>query len=86
MNVPNDIKSSALAGLLFFVIANPVTYGITHNLLSKLLPVQLVNELGTPTQLGTAVHALVFGLITLLLMRLAARSRALSKVTGYDSV
>lgn len=69
-----QLKHSLWAAALYFIVANPVVYNFMQSILGSLVTITDVN--GTPTQLGTLIHALVFGLLTLLLMRVGAKRRA----------
>lgn len=63
----NKLQASLFAGLLFYVIANPVTYSIVNALFSKVgLPVAIE---GKPTGAGLLLHSAVFAGVTYLLMR-----------------
>ncbi len=60
-----QLKAAAFAGLLFYVISNPITYTIVDSV----LPLKLANN-GKPTGLGLVVHSVVFALVTFGLMLL----------------
>lgn len=60
------ILYSLESALVFFVIAAPFMYQITHAIFGKLFAVLSRN--GCPTYAGVILHALVFGLIVYLLM------------------
>lgn len=72
------LKSSAIAALLFFIVANPMTYNLTNAVLGSVIPITDSN--GAPTQVGVIVHAVVYGLITLLIMQLG-KIRGSTKTT-----
>jgi uncharacterized membrane protein YvlD (DUF360 family) len=72
-----QVKYSLMAAGLYFVVANPVTYQIVQAVLGGLVT---ISGPGGATQIGTAVHAAVFGLLSFLLMRLT------SKAAKYESV
>jgi hypothetical protein len=55
------------AVLLFFLIANPMTYRLTNSLLSGLIG-RLSDPSGCPTSLGIVIHSAVFGAIVYALM------------------
>jgi len=50
------------AALLFFIVANPMTYKLVDGLVGSLVG-RLVAPCGCPTTLGLIVHGLVFGLL-----------------------
>jgi hypothetical protein len=60
--------SNALAFILFFLVANPMTYSVTGSL--PVLGPLITDNSGMPTQVGVMVHALVFVLLMLLVARL----------------
>lgn len=62
-----EIKYSLWAAALYFTVANPVTYGIVQSLLGNV--VKISGEDG-PTQVGTLIHSVVYGLLTFLLMKI----------------
>jgi hypothetical protein len=49
------------AALLFFIVANPMTYQLVDTLLGPLLG-RIAGPGGAPTTLGLIVHSLVYGL------------------------
>ena len=53
--------SKALAFVLFFLIANPMTYDLTSKL--PLVGSMIEDGSGRPTQAGVLIHALVFILL-----------------------
>ena len=53
--------SKALAFVLFFLVANPMTYDLTSNL--PLVGGMIEDNSGRPTQFGVLIHALVFILL-----------------------
>jgi hypothetical protein len=55
--------------LLFFLIANPMTYRLTNSLLSGLTG-RLADGGGCPTSTGLLVHSAVFGILVYGLMLL----------------
>ena len=57
------------AVLLFFIIANPMTYRLTNSLLGGLVG-RLADPSGCPTSTGLLAHSAVFGLIVYGLMLL----------------
>lgn len=82
-SIPNAVKSSAIAALLFFVVANPAVYNVTQSLLGQFVTLQ--DELGAPTQAGVAIHAVVYGLLTLLIMKIGSGLKKKS-TTSYDQL
>ncbi len=58
-------KSRAVltAALLFFIVANPMTYQLVDALLGPLLG-RIAGPGGAPTTLGLIVHSLVYGLVS----------------------
>ncbi len=64
----NKIQIAAFSGLLFYVIANPITYSIVNSIFMKFrIPIAMS---GKPTGTGLIVHALVFAAVTYALMTL----------------
>lgn len=62
-------KISLLSGIIFLIISAPMLYKLTDGLLKKISPsLSLCDYSGCPTQLGLIVHAIVFVLITRMLM------------------
>lgn len=53
--------------VLFFLIANPLTYRVVNQLLGGIIGT-ISNQKGCPTTLGLVVHSIVFLLITRLSM------------------
>jgi hypothetical protein len=53
--------SKALAFVLFFLIANPMTYKLTSKL--PVVGGMITDASGKPTQVGVLIHALVFVLL-----------------------
>ncbi len=63
-------KASLLAGILFLIISAPFLYKLMDGLIKKVKPeLSICDEKGCPTPLGIAIHAVVFVLLTRLLMR-----------------
>jgi hypothetical protein len=60
------LQISLFAGLLFYVISNPVTYELVNALFRPLGIVIAVR--GKPTGLGLIVHSLVYVLVTYAMM------------------
>lgn len=64
----SKLQIAAFSGLLFYVIANPITYSMMNAVFARFgLPVETS---GKPTGLGLVVHSVVFALVTYLLMKL----------------
>jgi|688.fasta_scaffold641611_1 hypothetical protein len=51
------------AALLFFIVANPMTYQLVDALLGPLVG-RIAGPGGAPTTLGLIVHSLVYGLVS----------------------
>lgn len=51
------------AALLFFIVANPMTYQLVDSLLGPLVG-RIAGPGGAPTTLGLLVHSLVYGLVS----------------------
>jgi hypothetical protein len=62
----SKIQIAAFSALLFYVIANPITYSVVDALLSRIGFKVAIN--GKPTGSGLVLHAFVFGAVTLALM------------------
>jgi hypothetical protein len=60
-------KNSLIASLIFLVVAAPMTYTMV-NKLTSMVNIQTVDSNGTPTMTGVIVHAIVFLLLTRLVM------------------
>jgi len=66
-----------VAALLFFVISSPFTYKIVDNIVGGIVGAIIpqvahwfnIAEAGCPTTYGLAVHPVVFGVVTYLLMQ-----------------
>lgn len=77
-----EIKHSLMAAGLYFLVANPVTYSIMESILGSF--VSITDAAGRPTQIGTAIHAAVFGLLTYLLMRFLPRDTFTTTTSVFD--
>ena len=66
-----EVKYSLWAAALYFVVANPVTYGIVQSILGGVVKISGGDG---PTQIGTLIHAIVYGLLTFLLMKIGRKS------------
>lgn len=62
----SKIQIAAFSALLFYVIANPITYSIVDALLSNIGIKVAIN--GKPTGAGLVLHSIVFGAVSYLLM------------------
>jgi hypothetical protein len=54
--------------VLFFLVANPMTYDLTSKL--PLVGDYIVDSQGRPTQIGVLIHALVFCLLMTLVYKM----------------
>lgn len=74
MPAPTDMQKlqiSAFQGLLFYILANPITFRVVDGLVTSLTGPYTtfrVFENGIPTGFGLVVHAAVFFAVTLGLM------------------
>lgn len=57
---------SLLAAILFVIVGSPLTYGLVQSVLGGLVTIA---RSGAPTTAGLLVHGLVYGLLTLALMK-----------------
>lgn len=57
------LKGALIAGLMFFVISNPMVYKLVDNLLGSLLG-RIASPSGCPTNWGLIVHSAVFAAAT----------------------
>jgi len=65
------LQISAFQGLLFYVLANPITYSIVDGLFSSITGTYSnwkIAHGGNPTGFGLLVHSVVFFAVTLGLM------------------
>jgi hypothetical protein len=77
MYFSRKVQASLIAALLFFVISSPFTYKLVDSLVggivSSIAPQAAsffkIAEAGCPTNYGLAVHAVVFGLVTYVMMQ-----------------
>lgn len=63
MNIPGlppKLSAAVLAGIMFFIISNPMTYTLVDSLLGGLLG-RIASPSGCPTTWGLLVHSAVFG-------------------------
>jgi hypothetical protein len=74
MPAPTDMQKlqiSAFQGLLFYILANPITFRVVDGMITSLTGPYTtfrVFENGVPTGFGLMVHAMVFFAATLGLM------------------
>lgn len=61
------VSATLQSVLVFYIIANPMTYRIVDSLLGGVIG-RIANPGGCPTALGLIVHSLVFGAIVYSLM------------------
>lgn len=65
------VQISAFQGLLFYILANPITFSVVDSLVSVVTgpysSLKVAHQ-GNPTGFGLLVHALVYFAITLALM------------------
>jgi hypothetical protein len=74
---------SLQSALVFFVIAAPFMYKITHAIFGKLFAVLSRN--GCPTYAGVVLHAVVFGLIVYLLMVVQGAKEHFANAVAEDA-
>jgi hypothetical protein len=75
--ISRKAQASVVAALLFFVVSSPLTYrlvdslvgGVVTAVVPALAPMFKVAQAGCPTNYGLILHAVVFGVITYLLMQ-----------------
>ena len=71
-----EAQASIVASLLFFVVASPLTYRVVDSLVGGVVTAVIptfasvfkVAQAGCPTNYGLVLHAVVFGVITYVLM------------------
>lgn len=64
----SKLQLAAFAGLLFYVISNPITYSIVNGILSKVgIPIAFE---GKPNGGGLILHSVIFAVVTYVLMKL----------------
>ena len=71
MTDTQKLQISAFQGLLFYILANPITFRVVDGLVTSLTgpyTTMRVFENGIPTGFGLMVHAFVFFAVTLGLM------------------
>lgn len=61
-------KISALSAFIFTVLSLPETYALVHSIVHPLLGITVVDDKKCPTYAGVLLHALVFLVITKMLM------------------
>jgi len=64
----SKIQIAAFAGLLFYVVSNPITYEIVNGIFSRFGVPIAIN--GKPNGSGLIFHSIVFAVITYVLMKL----------------
>ena len=64
----SKIQIAAFSALLFYIIANPITYSIVDAIFSKIGIKVAIN--GKPTGSGLLLHTIVFGAVSYALMSL----------------
>lgn len=57
------LKDALIAGLMFFIISNPMVYKLVDNLLGGMLG-RIASPSGCPTNWGLMVHSAVFAAAT----------------------
>lgn len=65
------LMTPLIAALLFFIVGSPATYKLVQSVLGDV--VTIASAAGAPTIAGLAVHSVVFGALTLALMKLRTR-------------
>jgi len=71
MSTPTDEQKwfiSILSGIIFYVIASPKIYKITHSIFYDILGIKLIDRKGKPNNLGLLIHTIIFVLITRFIM------------------
>lgn len=66
LNIALKMKYSAIAALVFFIVANPETYKVTQTLFGSLF--RVAQPMGAATPAGLLLHTAVFFLAMLGLM------------------
>ena len=62
-------KYSAIAGLLFFIIANPTVYKVVDKIIASAIGIgKVAGPAGCPTFGGLILHSLVYMLVIRLIM------------------
>lgn len=59
MKLSPKVQGALIAGLLFFIVSNPMTYQFVDSVLGGLLG-RVASPSGCPTNLGLIVHSAVF--------------------------
>jgi len=65
--VSQKVSATLQSVLLFYIIANPMTFRLVDSLLGGVVG-RIANVSGAPTAVGLIVHSLVFGVIVYSLM------------------
>ena len=66
-----DLQKKAIPFLLFFLVANPVTFKAVASVLGS----WVANSYGLPTQAGVLLHALVFVIVCHFVWRAVQKKR-----------
>ena len=66
LNIGLKLKYSFYSALVFFLVANPETYVLSHMIFGKFLPI--ANAGGCPTTAGFFLHTFVFFIVMWALM------------------
>ena len=62
-------KYSVIAGILFFIIANPTVYKVVDKIVGSILgKMRIAGPAGCPTTVGLLLHSIVYMLVIRLLM------------------
>lgn len=61
-SITGKTKTAVVAALLFYIIANPMTYKIVDSVLGWIAG-RIAGPSGCPTNWGVIVHAIVFGAV-----------------------
>ena len=59
----SKLKEALLAGVIFFIISNPMVYKLVDNLVGSILG-RIASPSGCPTNWGLIVHSAVFAAAT----------------------
>lgn len=63
---------SLLAAVLFFIVGSPALYNLVQSALGRVVTIA---RGGAPTTAGLLVHSVVFGVLTLLAMKVSQRRK-----------
>lgn len=67
VRISQKVSATLQAVLVFYIIANPITYRLTNSVLGGVVG-RLADVSGCPTALGLIIHSLVFGAVVYSLM------------------